>query len=92
VLWFACAAHTHMCCHLSSAPTVPPDNLWAYEGSVEEYGVITKAATSMVAYGIGDFLAQCLKGEDLTTIDLKRSARSALAGLVVHGPMVSTTF
>eukprot|EP00611_Tribonema_gayanum_P016666 TRINITY_DN29058_c0_g1_i1.p1 TRINITY_DN29058_c0_g1~~TRINITY_DN29058_c0_g1_i1.p1 ORF type:complete len:352 (-),score=52.23 TRINITY_DN29058_c0_g1_i1:150-1205(-) len=66
---------------------VPSDNLWSYESSVTHNAVPTKAATSMVAYGIGDFLAQCLRGETLETIDLKRTARSAAAGLFVHGPM-----
>lgn len=66
---------------------VPTDNLWAYEESVAEHTVLTKALTSCVAYGIGDFVAQVFRGENLQTIDLKRSARSAAAGLMVHGPM-----
>jgi hypothetical protein len=66
---------------------VPSDNLWSYESSITQHAVLTKALTSMFAYGIGDFAAQCLRGETLETIDLKRTARSAAAGLLVHGPM-----
>ncbi|CAM9472825.1 unnamed protein product [Chrysoparadoxa australica] len=66
---------------------VPGDNFYRYEDSATEFPIVTKALTSCVAYGIGDFVAQCFQGNKLDTIDLKRSARSAAAGLMVHGPL-----
>ncbi|CAM9366423.1 unnamed protein product, partial [Phaeothamnion confervicola] len=35
----------------------------------------------------GDFVAQLFQGKNIGTMDLKRSGRSALAGLLVHGPL-----
>lgn len=66
---------------------IPQDNFWLYESTVTAHPVITKACTSMTAYAIGDFLAQILQGKDLKTVDLVRTARSATAGFVVHGPL-----
>lgn len=65
----------------------PGDNFYRYEATVSENPIITKALTSCVAYGLGDLTAQVFLGKDLETIDLKRTARSATAGLLVHGPL-----
>eukprot|EP00752_Nemacystus_decipiens_P010299 g9176.t1 len=66
---------------------VPGDNFYRYEATVSESPIPTKALTSCVAYGLGDFTAQLFTGKNLETIDLKRTARSATAGLLVHGPL-----
>ncbi|CAM9311337.1 unnamed protein product, partial [Sphacelaria rigidula] len=37
---------------------VPGDNFYRYEATVSENPIVTKALTSCVAYGLGDFTAQ----------------------------------
>lgn len=66
---------------------VPGDNFYRYEATVSQNPIITKALTSCVAYGLGDLTAQLFTGKDLETIDLKRTWRSATAGLLIHGPL-----
>ncbi|CAM9981963.1 unnamed protein product, partial [Discosporangium mesarthrocarpum] len=66
---------------------VPGDNFYRYEATVSEHPIVTKALTSCVAYGLGDVVAQFFTGQTMETINLKRSARSASAGLLVHGPL-----
>mmetsp|Transcript_8674 Transcript_8674/g.11425 ORF Transcript_8674/g.11425 Transcript_8674/m.11425 type:complete len:387 (-) Transcript_8674:245-1405(-) len=66
---------------------LPGDNLLRYESSAGQNPILTKALTSMVAYGIGDFTTQVLQGRTLENIDLKRSGRSAFAGFIGHGPL-----
>jgi len=66
---------------------MPAHNLEAYLASVASHPVLTKAATSCVAYGIGDFLTQFVQGRRLGDVRLARVARSAVAGLIVHGPL-----
>ncbi|CAM9511773.1 unnamed protein product [Choristocarpus tenellus] len=66
---------------------VPGDNFYRYEATVSESPIVTKALTSCVAYGLGDLTAQLFTGKTMETIDLRRTARSATAGLLVHGPL-----
>ncbi|CAM9531510.1 unnamed protein product [Ectocarpus fasciculatus] len=66
---------------------VPGDNFYRYEATVSESPIITKALTSCVAYGLGDFTAQLFTGKTLEDMDLMRTARSATAGLLIHGPL-----
>lgn len=40
------------------SPRVPGDNFYRYEATVSENPIMTKALTSCVAYGLGDFTAQ----------------------------------
>lgn len=42
------------------------------------YGLCPTYAVLMIA---------CIQGKDLETIDLKRTGRSATAGLLIHGPL-----
>ncbi|CAB1117988.1 unnamed protein product [Ectocarpus sp. CCAP 1310/34] len=66
---------------------VPGDNFYRYEATVSESPIVTKALTSCVAYGLGDFTAQLFTGKTLENMDLMRTARSATAGLLIHGPL-----
>jgi len=66
---------------------IPADNLVAYQKSVSENPVLTKACTSGVAYALGDFTCQLSQGKSVTTVDLKRTARSGTAGFLIHGPL-----
>lgn len=65
---------------------LPKDNLTAYLGAVAANPVLTKAFTSGVAYGAGDFLSQFVQGRKLEDVRLSRVARSAAAGFMIHGP------
>mmetsp|Transcript_11890 Transcript_11890/g.51198 ORF Transcript_11890/g.51198 Transcript_11890/m.51198 type:complete len:434 (-) Transcript_11890:857-2158(-) len=66
---------------------IPRDNLEAYQQSVFNNPLPTKALTSGVAYTLGDFTCQLSQGKKITTVDLKRSLRSGIAGFLIHGPM-----
>ena len=66
---------------------IPRDNLEAYQQSVFDNPLPTKALTSGVAYTLGDFTCQLSQGKKITTVDLKRSLRSGIAGFLIHGPM-----
>lgn len=66
---------------------LPMDSLHKYEELVPTNPVFYKACTSGVAYTIGDFVSQVYQGRTLETLDLKRSARSGIAGFVGHGPL-----
>mmetsp|Transcript_10935 Transcript_10935/g.22785 ORF Transcript_10935/g.22785 Transcript_10935/m.22785 type:complete len:448 (-) Transcript_10935:487-1830(-) len=65
---------------------LPKGNLMAYLKAVKHDPVLIKALTSCAAYGLGDFLAQFVQGRKLENVKMSRVARSALAGLLVHGP------
>jgi len=66
---------------------IPRDNLDAYQQSVFDNPLPTKALTSGVAYTLGDFTCQLSQGKKITTVDLKRSLRSGAAGFMIHGPL-----
>ena len=66
---------------------IPRDNLEAYQQSVFDNPLPTKALTSGVAYTLGDFTCQLSQGKKITTVDLKRSLRSGIAGFLIHGPL-----
>lgn len=66
---------------------VPQDNLSAYQDAVFANPLPVKAATSGVAYTLGDFTCQLSQGKTLATVDLKRSLRSGVAGFMIHGPL-----
>ena len=59
---------------------IPADNLAAYQQSVFDNPVPTKACTSGVAYTLGDFTCQLSQGKTIATVDLRRSLRSGIAG------------
>ena len=66
---------------------IPADNLAAYQQSVFDNPVPTKACTSGVAYTLGDFTCQLSQGKTVATVDLRRSLRSGFAGFLIHGPL-----
>ena len=66
---------------------IPADNLAAYQQSVFDNPVPTKACTSGVAYTLGDFTCQLSQGKTIATVDLRRSLRSGSAGFLIHGPL-----
>ena len=66
---------------------IPRDNLAAYQSAVFENPLPVKACTSGVAYTLGDFTCQLSQGKTITTVDLKRSLRSGIAGFMIHGPL-----
>lgn len=66
---------------------VPQDNLQAYQRAVFDHPLPVKAMTSGVAYTLGDVTCQLSQGKTITTLDLKRSLRSGVAGFMIHGPL-----
>lgn len=65
----------------------PTDLISSYGEAAIENPVLTKAATSAVAYFVGDILAQVFQGRiKLQWLDLSRCWRNAAAGFVLHGP------
>ena len=66
---------------------LPGDWLHWYDGEALSRPVFTKACTSAVCYYAGDVVAQTTTGATLTSLDLRRSTRSAVAGFVGHGPI-----
>lgn len=65
----------------------PMDSLRSYEELVPQNPIFYKACTSGVAYCIGDFVSQVYQGHTLEDLDLKRTARSGVAGFIGHGPL-----
>ncbi|CAM9529278.1 unnamed protein product [Ascophyllum nodosum] len=49
--------------------------------------VLVKACTSGIVYTLGDWTAQTFEGTALESIKRDRVARSAVAGLLLHGPL-----
>lgn len=66
---------------------VPIDNWQAYTGSLRDNPVLVKACTSGTVYALGDWMAQIFEGTALADIKRGRVLRSALAGLLLHGPL-----
>mmetsp|Transcript_7938 Transcript_7938/g.16814 ORF Transcript_7938/g.16814 Transcript_7938/m.16814 type:complete len:368 (-) Transcript_7938:623-1726(-) len=69
------------------AVRIPVDNWLGYSAVLENSPVSTKAVTSATVYTIGDFIAQRTEGASIGEIDRPRIVRSALAGLIGHGPL-----
>eukprot|EP00614_Pseudopedinella_elastica_P000921 CAMPEP_0172598504 /NCGR_PEP_ID=MMETSP1068-20121228/18534_1 /TAXON_ID=35684 /ORGANISM="Pseudopedinella elastica, Strain CCMP716" /LENGTH=328 /DNA_ID=CAMNT_0013398391 /DNA_START=250 /DNA_END=1236 /DNA_ORIENTATION=- len=67
---------------------LPEDWLAWYDSEALTFPLITKASTSGVCYFLGDLAAQAISGKtDVEELDLSRSARSAAAGFLGHGPI-----
>lgn len=66
---------------------VPVDNWLAYTGVLQDNPVLVKACTSGTVYALGDWTAQTFEGTALSDIKRGRVVRSALAGLLLHGPL-----
>lgn len=61
----------------------------AYERAALAMPILTKSATSAVAYALGDVVAQRLTSSDRTrALDRGRIIRSTLAGGISHGPQL----
>ena len=45
----------------------------------------TVSVRALFTYAV--LMIACVQGKDLETIDLKRTGRSATAGLLIHGPL-----
>ena len=56
-----------------------------YHNAAHEWPVFTKALTSLVAYALGDVIAQALTAFD-KFLDTGRFLRCSVAGLILHGP------
>jgi len=66
---------------------IPLDNWRSYTNILSMAPIETKAVTSATVYTIGDIIAQKTEGLDIGKLDRGRILRSALAGLIGHGPM-----
>lgn len=66
---------------------VPLDNWAGYTDSLRDNPVLVKAYTSGTVYALGDGVAQTFEGVELADIKRGRVLRSALAGLLLHGPL-----
>lgn len=66
---------------------VPLDNWAGYTDSLRVNPVLVKAYTSGTVYALGDWVAQTMEGIELADIKRGRVLRSALAGLLLHGPL-----
>lgn len=66
---------------------IPIDNWQGYMDFLTSQPIVTKALTSFSVYLIGDLVAQTSEGKTLGELDRGRVARSAIAGLVGHGPL-----
>ena len=66
---------------------LPGDWIRWYDASALSRPILTKACTSGVCYAAGDLVAQATTGATLASLDLRRSARSAAAGFIGHGPV-----
>jgi len=59
--------------------------IWAaYNNSLDKRPILTKALTSMIGFGLGDFLAQKFISKS-EKIDWERLGRMASFGLLIHG-------
>eukprot|EP00238_Polyblepharides_amylifera_P001494 CAMPEP_0196570850 /NCGR_PEP_ID=MMETSP1081-20130531/1032_1 /TAXON_ID=36882 /ORGANISM="Pyramimonas amylifera, Strain CCMP720" /LENGTH=233 /DNA_ID=CAMNT_0041887529 /DNA_START=593 /DNA_END=1294 /DNA_ORIENTATION=- len=65
---------------------IPVANFEAYKEAARLHPVAVMALTSCSSFALGDFLAQFLQRRNLTDIEMTRVARSAVFGLMVHGP------
>lgn len=63
------------------------DNWEGYSSSLRDNPVLVKACTSGIVYSMGDWVAQTVEGTDLSEIKRGRVLKSALAGLLLHGPL-----
>ncbi|KAK9835318.1 hypothetical protein WJX81_001525 [Elliptochloris bilobata] len=59
----------------------------AYAHGVDAHPLATKAVISGAVYGAGDFTAQTYEQRSLREFDFARTLRSALCGLLAHGPL-----
>lgn len=66
---------------------MPIDNWAAYSEVLRDNPVLVKACTSGVVYSLGDWTAQTVEGIPLSELKRGRVLRSAMAGLLLHGPM-----
>ncbi|CAN0075005.1 unnamed protein product [Ectocarpus sp. 6 AP-2014] len=66
---------------------VPLDNWDGYSEMLRQSPVQVKACTSGIVYALGDLVAQSMEGTELAGIERQRVVRSAIAGLLLHGPM-----
>lgn len=66
---------------------MPVDNWFAYMDVLRDNPVLVKACTSGTVYALGDWTAQTFEGTTLADIKRGRVYRSALAGLLLHGPL-----
>lgn len=65
-----------------------PYQVWgSYTEILEQSPIFTKAVTSATVYTIGDVISQRTEGVRMGELDRWRTARSALAGLIGHGPL-----
>lgn len=69
------------------AERMAADNWSQYLHVLRSNPIATKAVTSATVYAIGDTIAQRTEGESMGSLDRPRIIRSALAGLIGHGPM-----
>ena len=84
--WRVAAAAAALAAWAASAHWQQLIGLWgAYESAAISRPLATKAATSGVAYCLGDVASQALTEE---RIDARRTARSSVAGFVSHGPQL----
>jgi len=74
---------------LKLALQIPGSFLADYQNAVDLAPLFTMAATSLVAYLVGDLVAQLVEGRRRPKLlDLGRSSRNALLGFILHGPLV----
>ena len=66
---------------------MPVDNWLGYLTVLRNDPVLVKACTSGLVYSVGDWTAQTVEGAGLAEIKRGRVLRSALAGLLLHGPL-----
>lgn len=66
---------------------VPVDNWFGYLTVLRNDPVLVKACTSGLVYAVGDWTAQAVEGASLAEIKRGRVLRSAMAGLLLHGPL-----
>ncbi|CAM9355941.1 unnamed protein product, partial [Phaeothamnion confervicola] len=66
---------------------IPQDNWDAYLETLRSNPIVVKAVTSCSVYSLGDGTAQMYEGRSLAELDRGRLLRSAVAGLMGHGPL-----
>lgn len=72
-------------CSQSALPWLIPGGLRTL--SVEHAERAAQAVISGVVYGLGDFTAQTYEQRSFSDFDFARTLRSALCGLLAHGPL-----